>query len=118
MALYRYADQPYYFREDRAPRKTMINPSTNPISKPTLTLFINKPNAKPSMIAKINETSPLLAFGFLGVLIIIVIALRPFPENGFNVCGTISDNSTPKSLLPRDLGRPSKMLSFYLTQLY
>ena len=83
MALYRYADQPYYFREDRAPRKTMINPSTTPISNPTLTRFINKPNAKPSMIAKINETSPLLASGFLAVLIINSNRFTTFPGKRF-----------------------------------
>jgi len=70
MALYRYADQPYYFREDRAPRKTMINPSTNPISKPTRTLLINNPSSKPSTIAKINDISPRLTLGFLCVFII------------------------------------------------
>ena len=99
MALYRYADQPYYFR-DRAPRKTMINPSTNPMSKPTRTLFINNPSSKPSTIAKINETSPLLVLGFLCVLILkfqmtrvpeaplLVIAIRRMAEKqgeGFGV---------------------------------
>jgi len=47
----------------------MINPSTKPISNPTLTLLINNPSIKPSTIAKINDISPLLALGFLCVLI-------------------------------------------------
>jgi hypothetical protein len=65
MALYRYPDQSYLREDLFAPKKTMINPSPTPTINPIRTRLMNNPSNRPSTIAKIKATSPLLTLGFL-----------------------------------------------------